>query len=359
MNGADSHGSHGRVPGGIWDRIPLFWRFQLAGWLAFSVFSFPSKWVMLENVSESVVVSIYRDGMGFLITICMRELYRRVYHEKMSMVSLAALVTGVSLGSGLVLTLFSLGFHKFLDFNAEQTFTPPVIFGIYYFRTGLCFGWSLLYFGIKLMRDSMEREVRLALAEASSERAELQMLRAQINPHFLFNSLNTILSALERQKQGVTKMVQSLSDYLNYSLMHKNDDFVLLGEECDALMDYLALEQARFGESLNMACQIDPGTRTTRVPGVLLQPLVENAIKFSRETSDPPFIVRLNISRDHSGLLIEVCNTGRWIIPDPHRASGGVGLDNIRQRLNWLYPGQHTLNIVPEEGWVAVRIRFP
>lgn len=340
-------------------KIPLFWRFQLAGWLAFTIFSFPSKWVMLETFPDSVLVSLYRDGMGFLITIGMRELYRRVYHEKMSMVSLAALVAGVSLGSGVVLTLFSLGFHEFLDFKAKQTFTPPVVFGIFYFRTGLCLGWSLLYFGIKLMHDSMEREVRLARAEANSERAELQMLRAQINPHFLFNSLNTILHALEKQRQGISGMVQSLPDYLNYSLAHKNDDFVLLGEECDALMDYLALEKVRFGESLNMACQIDPGTRSARVPGVLLQPLIENAIKFSRETSEPPFIVRLNISRENSGLLIEICNTGRWITPDPHRASGGVGLENIRKRLEWLYPGQHTLEVVPEEGWVAVKLRIP
>jgi len=343
----------------FWAQLPLFWRFQLIGWLAFSVFSFPSKWVILENIPESVVVSIYRDGVGFLITIGMREIYRRVYHEKMSMVSLAVLVTGVSLGSGVFLTLFSLGFHEFLDFKAEKTFTPPVIFGIYYFRTGLCFGWSLLYFGIKLMHDSMERDLRIAQAQANSERAELQMLRAQINPHFLFNSLNTILSALERQKQGVARMVQALSDYFNYSLIHKNDDFVLLGEECDALMDYLSLEKARFGDTLNMACQIDPGTRLARVPGVLLQPLVENAIKFSRETSASPFIVRLNITREKSALLIEVCNTGHWITPDPNRESGGIGLENIRKRLEWLYPGQHTLEIVREEGWVVVKLRIP
>jgi len=340
-------------------KTSLFWRFQLGGWLVFSIFSFPLKWVILENIPGSIAISLYRDGLGFLLTLGMRKIYRRVQGEKVSKLQLAGLVMLVSLIGGLVLTFFSLAFHHLFAFEEEKIFTNAVTFAIFYFRTGLCLCWSLLYFGIKQSRESVERELRLAREQSERREAELQMLRAQINPHFLFNALNTILFALEKQKQGVAKMVQSLADYLNYSLMHKNDDFVLLGEECDALMDYLALEKARLGETLNMACQIDPGTRTARVPGVLLQPLVENAIKFSRETANPPFIVRLNISRDDSGLLIEVCNTGRWIIPDPHRASGGVGLENIRQRLNWLYPGQHALDIVPEEGWVAVRIRIP
>jgi hypothetical protein len=82
LNGADSHGSHGKVLGGIWDRIPLFWRFQLVGWLAFMIFSSPSKWVMLETIPTSVLVPLYRDGLGFLISIGMREICRRCYSEK-------------------------------------------------------------------------------------------------------------------------------------------------------------------------------------------------------------------------------------------------------------------------------------
>jgi hypothetical protein len=87
LNGADSHGSHGKVLGGIWDRIPLFWRFQLVGWLAFTIFSSPSKWVMLETIPTSVLVPLYRDGLGFLITIGMREICRRCYSEKIPKVA--------------------------------------------------------------------------------------------------------------------------------------------------------------------------------------------------------------------------------------------------------------------------------
>ena len=340
-------------------RASLFWRFQLAGWLALTIFTFPLKWVILESIPGAVLISCYRDGLGFLLTIGMREIYRRGYRKKMSKTGLAVMVIVVSLLGGLILTFFSLAFHHLFAFEEEKIFTNAASFAVFYFRTGLCVCWSLLYFGIKLMRESTNRELRLVMEQADRREAELQMLRAQINPHFLFNALNTILFAVEKQKQGVARMVQALTDYLNYSLLHRNDEFVTLGEECDALMDYLALEKARFGETLNLACQIDPETRTTRVPGVFLQPLVENAIKFACETSTSPFIVRLNITRKESGLLIEVCNTGHWITPDPQRTSGGVGLENIRQRLKLLYPGQESLEIVPEEGWVAVRIHLP
>lgn len=340
-------------------KLSLFWKCQIGGWIAYSLVLFPYTFTFFGAPVATVLASFDRDVSGFLLTSGMREIYRRVDLKRAHPASIAGLILATSIGVVALETFLFMEVFRVYEAAEHKISARLLAFNLFYFRTVLFVCWSLLYFGIKQLLDSVKRELRLAREQAERREAELQMLRAQINPHFLFNALNTILFALEKQKQGVAKMVQSLTDYLNYSLMHKNDDFVLLGEECDALMDYLALEKARHGEALNITCQIDPETRTLRVPGVLLQPLVENAIKFSRETSDPPFNVRLNISRENSGLLIEVCNTGRWITPDPQRMSGGIGLENIRQRLNWLYPGQHTLETVPEAGWVAVKLRIP
>jgi len=357
MSGSDSNDSLEKVHSGISDRISLFWRFQLGGWLAFTIFSFPSKWVLLETIPASVLVSLYRDGLGFLITVGMREIYKRCYHEKLTKPALVALVGGVSLLSGLILTLFSLGFHEFLDFDAEQTFTPPVIFGIFYFRTGLCLGWSLLYFGIKLLMERLDRERALAVALAAEKEAEIQMLRAQMNPHFLFNALTTIQAGLTRSPETLRPVVQDLSDFLSFSLSHRDKNFVPVGEEFDALVAYLAVEKARFRDDIEIECRIDTHARDFPVPGILLQPLVENAIGYGRKTSPNPLRIRMHVSRTPSGsLIVEVANSGTWVDEEDARKFGGIGLGNVRKRMALLYPERHRIEMNAEKGWVTVKI---
>ena len=359
MNGANSNSSHGRVPHQSWSRLPLFWRFQLGGWLAFTVFSFPSKWVLLETIPASVLVSLYRDGLGFLITIGMREIYRRCYSEQMTKAALVALVGGVSLLSGLILTFFSLAFHEFLDFDAEKTFTPPIIFGIFYFRTGLCLGWSLLYFGIKLLMERLDRERSLAIALAVGKDAELQMLRAQLNPHFLFNALTTIQAGLTRAPESLRPVVQALSDYLSFSLSHRDQNFIPVGDEYDALVAYLAVEKARFRDDIEIECRIDPAAREFPVPGILLQPLLENAIGYGRKTSPKPLRLRMHVSQLPTGsMMIEVANTGKWVEEENARKFGGIGLGNVRKRMALLYPDRHRIDMNAENGWVTVKIEI-
>jgi two-component system, LytTR family, sensor kinase len=156
-------------------------------------------------------------------------------------------------------------------------FNTSLEFSLFYERTALLVCWSLLYVGIKQMRDGMERELRLSLVESEKRGAELKLLRAQMNPHFLFNSLTSIEAGMGKQLPNVRGMVQALADYLHYSLTHRNDDFVPMGEEYGALMGYLTLEKARLDGKLNIDCQIDNEARKALVPGIILQPLVENA----------------------------------------------------------------------------------
>jgi len=210
------------------------------------------------------------------------------------------------------------------------------------------------------MRDGMERELRLTLVESEKRGAELKLLRAQMNPHFLFNSLTCIEAGLGRQLPNVRGMVQALADYLHYSLTHRNDELVPMGEEYDALMGYLALERARLDGKLNIDGQIDDEARKALVPGIILQPLVENAVKYGRETSPSPLQLRLHVLRSGPELQIEVSNSGRWIeIDKNHRTGGGVGLENLQRRLALLYPGQHRIEITRKEDSVSVRICIP
>jgi LytS/YehU family sensor histidine kinase len=278
----------------------------------------------------------------------------------MPKLGLAGLLIVVSLMGGLLLMLFSLALQQMFTFEEQKIFNNEVISGIFYFRTVLCLCWSLLYFGIKQMREGAERDLRLAEAESSRQRAELQMLRAQMNPHFLFNALNTIRAELGKPGNNLKNVVQALAEYLRYSIEHRNDDLVEIGTEFDAVVGYLTVEKARFREELAIDCQIDETARTATVPGIFLQPLVENAIKYGRQTSEIPLKISVRVFPPKSGRIrMEVSNTGRWMEPDPRRKLGGVGLSNLRQRLALIYPGRHSFGTAEENGWVTASIEIP
>jgi len=206
--------------------------------------------------------------------------------------------------------------------------------------------------------ERLDRERSLAVALAAGKDAELQMLRAQMNPHFLFNALNTIQAGLTRAPDSLRPVVQALSDYLSFSLSHRNQSFIPVGEEYDALVAYLAVEKARFRDEIDIECMLDPNIREFPVPGILLQPLVENAISYGRRTSPKPLQLRMQVSRLPTGsLILEVANTGTWVKEDAQQF-GGIGLGNVRKRMSLLYPDRHRIDMNAENGWVTVKIEI-
>ncbi len=340
-------------------RIPLFWRVQIGGWLAVSIFTFPLKWISLEDIPSSALVSLFRDGMGFFVTAAMRQIYLRFNWEPARLPTLGCLMAAVSLAGGTVLTGFSLAFHEYLDLQEEKVFTPAVIFVMFYFRVGLCAAWSLLYFIFKLMRDNADRSIQLARTERDLAKAELHLLRAQMDPHFFYNAMNTILAGIGKSNEPLKTLVRSLSRYFRFSLETRNDERVPLGKEFDAISGYLAVEKARFREKLEVECRIDEEARDALVPGIVIQPLVENAIKYGRRTSPRPLIVHLIVSSlGAEEVQVEVSNTGKWIEPSTANKVGGVGLENLKGRLSLLYPDSHSFRVSHEDGWVTVQIRI-
>ena len=349
-------GENGRA---IWSRLPLFWRFQLAGWAVFVPLTFPLRVVLAGSIPGALFLSFIRDGSSFALTFGMRVIYRRFLNEQKRYRAIVPIVTVVCMAAGLLQTGFFLFFHDIFPVEEKVFFNTSLEFSLFYERTAILVCWSLLYVGIKQMRDCMERELRLSLVESEKRGAELKLLRAQMNPHFLFNSLTAIEAGLGKQLPNVSGMVQALADYLHYSLTHRNDELVPMGEEYDALMGYLALERARLDGKLNIDCQIDDEARKALVPGIILQPLVENAVKYGRETSPSPLQLRLHVLRSGPELQIDVGNSGYWIETDSNRKTGGVGLENLQRRLALLYPGQHRMEITRETDLVSVRICIP
>lgn len=207
-----------------------------------------------------------------------------------------------------------------------------------------------------------ERE-RAMRALATAQQSQLLMLRYQVNPHFLFNVLNSIWALVDENPAAIRALVTRLSKFLRYSLATANTAFVTLDEEIGAVRNYLEIQRTRFEQKLECEIDVSPEAGSVTIPPFLLQPLVENAIKFGMRTSRMPLRVRILARFRGDTLRIRVVNSGAWVTPDA--ASGeegtGIGLANIRQRIGELFPGNAELRSFHRGGWVSfrLRLRFP
>jgi two-component system, LytTR family, sensor kinase len=210
-------------------------------------------------------------------------------------------------------------------------------------------------------RAAAELAIRASQLEASLSRANLEALRMQLNPHFLFNTLNTVsVLALKGEKQRVSRMVSRLSDLLRLSL--ENDRQTLsLKEELEFLERYLEIEQVRFKDRLSVSIDVDPAAYEAEVPSLILQPIVENAVKYGFSQTIGPGEISIECHVIDGMLEINVRDTGPGL-PESRVASGstGVGLSNTRARLEQLYGGNFVLELSNrEEGGAQVHVRFP
>jgi sensor histidine kinase YesM len=210
-------------------------------------------------------------------------------------------------------------------------------------------------------RAAAELAVRASQLEASLSRANLEALRMQLNPHFLFNTLNTVsVLALKGEKQRVSRMVSRLSDLLRLSL--ENDRQTLsLKEELEFLERYLEIEQVRFKDRLTISIDVEPAAYDAEVPSLLLQPIVENAVKYGFSQTIGPGEISIHCRVRNEQLEIDVSDTGPGLPEGRAQAGGtGVGLANTRARLEQLYGGNFMLELVDRpEGGAQVRVRFP
>jgi len=198
-------------------------------------------------------------------------------------------------------------------------------------------------------------------ARLAKEKASLELLRYQLNPHFLFNALNSIRARIHTNPPAAADMVSRLADFARLTLTRPHDAPETLGDELDMLATFLSIEQARWEAALQLDLAIAPGLRGIRLPAFLLLVLVENAVKYGVLTSPDRVHVRLTIHRVDAMLVIEVANFGEWIEPSQVRTatSTGIGLDNLRQRLAYYYPDAHEFTVGPEGDWVVARLRIP
>jgi len=208
-------------------------------------------------------------------------------------------------------------------------------------------------------RKYRERELRAVELERRLAQAKLQALQMQLNPHFLFNTLHSISSLMHKDVEAADKMIMRLSDLLRAALEGAETQEVSLREELNLLQLYLAIEQIRFGSRLTVKMDVASDTLDAQVPNLILQPLVENAIRHGIEPRARPGLIELQARRQDSALALVVSDDGAGL-GENGAIKEGIGLSNTRARLRELYGPDHRCELVRgQQGGVRVEISIP
>jgi two-component system, LytTR family, sensor kinase len=345
-------------------REASFWALQALGWSAYFIAQYVSALVNPERM-DPAALSAYIDVLvvaalsGFVLSSLLRYAYRRVRDRSPTVVVVtvlllvyaAALVWRVSINGAYVVFMNQ---HEMLD-NWARIITGAVI------STYLLLSWSALYFGIYYY-ESVQREREATLrAKALAQEAQMKMLRYQLNPHFLFNTLNAISTLiLDRDNERANLAVTRLSAFLRHTLDQDPMKKVTLKQELEALDLYLGIEKLRFGPRLLLQFDIDPSALGALVPSLLLQPLVENALKYAIAPSETGGTLHVGARVIGQRLLLHVADDGPGLAAGASIGTGrGVGLRNTHERLTVLFGDRSRFAHHNTKPGLRIDIEFP
>lgn len=337
-----------------------FWLLQIGGWTIYGLATAIS-YIPFRHIREQVDYRIAFLCTTFLASFVVHILCRSLWRRSIPLAS--AMFYSVLLSYGLGVLCTALSAVMALHFSGD---TAPLSWSMVAARAFeaaiVLIAWSALYFGIKHYVTVEEQKAKLLASEATAREAQLQALRYQLQPHFLFNTLNAISSlVVSRQPELATEMIAKLAGLLRSSLSLPEAHAVTLREELALTEEYLSIEQVRFGPRLTVMLSISPEAYEAQVPRFLLQPLVENAIRhgISRCPDGGEIAIRASTTRGH--LQIEVENdrqvgTARSSDEQGH----GLGLANTQTRLEKLY-GEHAIVVMSsgQERRFLISISFP
>lgn len=339
-----------------------FHTINIAGWVCYllwGLLTLPK--VYYGNIKTIMVVCVLYLS-GYLTSIILALIYKKLKNLKMSLIKLGLLIVILSI-------VFAFVWH-FLDFSISLLFYSSkellnnFSFTKYLFwikdHTIILFAWSSVYFLGDYWKKFETEKLRHRETIFYAQQAELQILRSQLNPHFLFNSLNSVKALILEDADRARDMISELAEFYKYSLFSKNFSVITLKQELEAVTHYLEIEKIRFRDKIEINYEIQKEAEDFKIPVLLLHPIIENAVKYGMETSDLPLKININIGLDKENLIIVISNTGR--IPDEKDGKSlsnkgtKIGLENLRKRLELTYPGNYFFELKEENGKVVVYI---
>ncbi|MCA1749964.1 MAG: sensor histidine kinase [Parasphingopyxis sp.] len=350
------------------DKNRAFWILQSVGWSGYFILRSLSG--ISNNMGPTFVIpTAIATATGYCLTLLMAVIFRQLINRN-PRVTWGGSVFAVLVASAIFSFIEVWAFAAF--FRAGEIPTGLQFFGAILLDFTLLLAWSGLYYGINFYILIEKQNDQLLRLETQSSNAHLAMLRYQLNPHFLFNTLNSISTlVLLKHTERANAMLSRLSSFLRYTLANEPTARVPLSQEIETLKLYLEIERMRFEDRLRSSFDIDPRVSRARLPSLLLQPLVENAIKYAVTPQEEGAEIRISAQQVGNNVRIVVSDTGPGLqggfgLRKPEeeggspRQSTGLGLANIRDRLAQAFGEEHSLEIKSnEEGGFCVEIEIP
>jgi len=336
-----------------------FWFIQIVGWLVYLVVIYITFLSVAQpgNFLSLFYLKGFRALTGFFLTsVLMRPVYRR-FGNRLSIGWLVLLVLICAIIFGAAWTAIESVYVYLTNaaFNTTNYLARSPCIALDYAMT--LTAWSALYLGVKNWWSWQKERENALQSSALADKAQLEMLRYQLNPHFLFNALNSIRASVDEDSTRAKQMITQLSEFLRYSLLHESAKKIPLRDELEAVRNYLAIEKIRFEDKLTVEFDVQTQAEDFRVPCFLLNPLIENAVKHGLQTSPRPLKIKISARLDDDKLLLEITNTGN-LQNGASRNGSGIGLKNVRERLKKLFGDDGKFNLFEENDLVKARIEI-
>lgn len=342
------------------DKNRAFWNLHSAGWAGAVILRAASGIAQGQPVSFLVPILI-SAVTGYSITLVLSVIYRFLIDQRpfitwsITFVAVSVATIGYAYIDVWVLQTIREG--------ADDTPFAQLWLAAIYINSVLLAAWSALYYAINYFVRAEEQADQMLRLEAQATSAQLTMLRYQLNPHFLFNTLNSISTlVLLKQTEQANAMLSRLSSFLRFTLINEAAAKVPLTQEIETLKLYLDIEKMRFEERLRTSFVIDPAAENALVPSLLLQPLVENAIKYAVTPKEEGADISVSAQLVGQRVRITVSDTGPGLQPgqQDHSLSTGVGMANTRERLAQAYgDDQRFEHYVKAGGGFEVLLELP
>ena len=337
----------------------LYWTLQIGGWTTYAAFQIVTFVLAGSGIRTVRILSFVIEA---IICLLITHYYRTYINQRkwlsMGLARLIPHVLAAVLLMGIAAYFLRIPFSWILGifirdnaFDAERMVTGIISYTVFFFI------WSVLHF----MYNYFERYNKSLQLEASVKEIELSNLKSQLNPHFIFNALNSIRALVDENPGKAKHAINQLSSILRNSLVTQKRGLTSFDEELKLVRDYLGLESIRFEERLKTEFDLDPESKDFMVPPLMIQTLVENGIKHGISQLTEGGIVQIKTKVDGDHLKIHIRNSGKFVVNGNKKESGGgLGLENTKQRLKLIYGDEASFRILTEnDNFVLTEIVIP